>query len=462
MLLDFAIISALLVAAHLVRSRIQPLQALLLPTSVLAGLLALAGGQQGAQILPFSETARGESAMAGYPKELIAVLFATLYLGSRPKSPGPRAVLRSVGDTFFYNAAAYLGQFGAALLFGLYVLAPLFPDLNPAFALMLPAGFAGGHGTATVIGAALEQQGWSDAVNVGYAFATLGLLIGIAGGMLLINLGARFGWTRLVKSAAELPAEERSGFLPRDQQPPLGRETVSPIALDPLAWHVALVLAALAAAHLADHVWQGWFAASLPLFVLAMLAGAALQAGLNAVKLGEFVDRRIAARIGSSASDYLVAFGIGSIKLSVVAKYAAPIAVLALFGLAWCLVLFWFLGRRLCRNFWFERSLFVYGWATGIVGIGIILLRVVDPKFRSRTVEDYGLAYLLLGPIEVALLVILPPLVARGWIAAPAAVLLALFAACIALSARWVGWFSASPTELRAGEREAIQASEAN
>ena len=46
-----------------------------------------------------------------------------------------------MGDTFFYNLATELGQFGAALLFGLVVLAPLFPDLNDGFALMLPAGF---------------------------------------------------------------------------------------------------------------------------------------------------------------------------------------------------------------------------------------------------------------------------------------------------------------------------------
>jgi ESS family glutamate:Na+ symporter len=149
---------------------------------------------------------------------------------------------------------------------------------------------------------------------------------------------------------------------------------------------------------------------------------------------------------------------VASIQLTVVVQYALPISVMALFGLAFCVLLFWFAGPRLCRTFWFERSLFVYGWATGIVGTSITLLRVVDPRFRSRTLEDYGLAYLFIAPCEIALLVVVPPLVARGWVAGPAVVLLVLFVACLTLSARLVGWFRAPPTAVREGEQEIIAA----
>jgi ESS family glutamate:Na+ symporter len=270
----------------------------------------------------------------------------------------------------------------------------------------------------------------------------------------------RRGWTRLVKAAEELPEEERRGFLAGNRQRSMGWETVSPAALDPLAWHLALVLVVFAAAHLTNHLAHKVLPGNLtlPLFAVATLAGAALQQVLNAVGVGRYVDRHIVGRIGSCTSDYLIGFGVASIKLAVVVHYALPITVMALFGLVFCLLLFWFAGPRICRTFWFERSLFVYGWTTGIVGTSITLLRVVDPRFRSRTLEDYGLAYLFIAPFEITLLVVVPPLVARGWVAGPAAVLLVLFIACLALSARLVGWFRAPLTAVREGEQEIIAA----
>jgi ESS family glutamate:Na+ symporter len=448
MVMDFALMSVLLVAAQLLRSRVKLLQDFLLPAPLLAGFLGLAAGPQVLNVLPFRQP------LSGYPQELVVVLFGTLFLGARPKGPPLRTVVRQVGDTFFYNLAAEVGQYGAALAFGLLVLAPLFGGLPAGFALMLPAGFAGGHGTATVVGRALEKGGWAEATSVGYTFATVGLLAGLFGGLLLIHVGVRLGWTRLVRSAEQLPQAARRGFLPADRQESLGRQTVSPAALDPLAWHVGLALVPFAAVHLVDRLARQ----TLPLFAVAMLAGAALQKALDAVRLGQYVDRQVMARIGSCTSDYLVGFGVASIEISVVRQHAVPILVMSLFGLAYCLLLFWFVGRRICHNFWFERSLFVYGWATGVVATSITLLRVVDPRLRSRTLEDYGLAYLFIGPVEMVLLVVVPPLVAAGWVALPAALLLALFVACIALSARLIGWFRAPATALREGEKEIIEA----
>src|SRR5919198_564767 len=52
MLLDFALLSVLLVFAHLLRARVRLLQNLLLPAPILAGLLGLAGGPGGLDVLP--------------------------------------------------------------------------------------------------------------------------------------------------------------------------------------------------------------------------------------------------------------------------------------------------------------------------------------------------------------------------------------------------------------------------
>jgi ESS family glutamate:Na+ symporter len=425
---------------------------------MIAGFVALLAGPRGCKLLPFQDSDPGGAALESYPTMLVVVLFATLLLGARPPQRSGWRMLSRVGDTFFYNLASELGQFGLALLFGLYVLAACFPELPPAFALMLPAAFAGGPGTATAVASGLSPYGWEEALSVGLTLAMSGLLAGNIGGMMLINFAVRRGWTRLVSSIDAAPESRHPGFVPDDRQKSLGRETIDPMALDALTWHLALVLGAVGMAHFLREGWKSaWPGAyDVPLFVLALFAGAALQAALNLVGAGRYVDRRVMSRIGSVAADYVMAFGIAAIRPTVVKAYALPILVMALFGTIYSVALLWLVGRRVYRNFWFERSLFVYGWNTGVIGTGVALLRVVDPRLRTGTLEDYGLAYALIAVADVALLIFLPPLVGSGIILAPALVLTGAAAVCLVLSARLVGWFPESPTELRAGEREII------
>ncbi|MHC4442631.1 MAG: sodium/glutamate symporter [Planctomycetota bacterium] len=466
--MDFGLMSILLVIAHLLRSRLKLLQNAFIPSSIIAGILGLVGGWQFLDWLPFSMAATAKAplpAMAGYPGFLIVIIFATLFMGRRE---GPRTSIgtltKSVGDTFFYNLASLIGMYGLALLFGVLVLERLFPDLHSGFAMMLPVGFVGGHGTASAVGdffAQSETGQWAEALTIGNTFATVGILAAVFGGMLIINVATRRGWTRVVKSAGDMPASLKKGFVPDNEQVPMGRETVNSLALDPLTWHIALVLIAFAVAYyvkdLAGHFLSEDYV--IPAFCLSLLAGALLQKLLDLVRLGEYVDRRIMVRIGSSVADYLIAFGVASIQIKVVIAYAGPLAIMILFGIVFCVGLFWFVGRKIFRNFWFERSIFVYGWNTGVTGFAIMLLRVVDPKMKTPTLGDFGLAYLFISVAEIGTITVIPMLVAGGHILVPGIVLALCFLGCIFLSRYLVGWFSQPADALREGEEEVIAGS---
>jgi ESS family glutamate:Na+ symporter len=188
---------------------------------------------------------------------------------------------------------------------------------------------------------------------------------------------------------------------------------------------------------------------------LSMLAGVVIQKSLDGIKLGHYVDKHVMNRIGSWVTDYLVAFGVASIQVSVVMQYAVPMTILFLFGIVITAGFFGVLARRVFHNFWFERGIFVYGWNTGVVAIGVTLLRVVDPGFKTKTLEDYGLAYVFISLFEIAIVSMVPSFVAEGYIWQPAAVLLVGFAACIVLTRALSGWYANVPmTQLRAGEAE--------
>lgn len=240
-LFDFCLISALLFVSKIIRAKIPFIQRLYIPTALLAGFLGLALGPQGLGWLPFS----GE--IGNYAGILIAVLFGSMFLGNKKKSSFGQ-MFRSVGETFLVNCAAEVFQFGFFMLLGVAVLPLLFPGINRAFGLMLPAGFVGGHGTAAAVGEVIAENGWADATSIGQTFATVGLLVGILGGVVLINIFARRGETKAIKSVKELPEEMLSGLIPEEKRKPSGEETTSTMSIDTLSWHLGLVLCAVGAA----------------------------------------------------------------------------------------------------------------------------------------------------------------------------------------------------------------------
>jgi ESS family glutamate:Na+ symporter len=463
MLMDFGLMSVVLILSHLLRSKIKLLQYIYMPTSLIAGFIVLFCGWQFWDILPFAARENGTPYMSSYPYLLVVVLFGTLFLGkdSKTQKISFSKVIKGVGDTFFYNLASEIGQFGLAVLFGLFVLAPLFPELHQGFALMLPAGFAGGHGYATAIGKAFENYGWDEALTIGYTSATVGLMSGVIGGMLLINIATRLGWTRLVKDIKSLPKSMMTGFVPEKEQVSMGRETISPIALDPFTWHFALTMAAFAVAYLFYNFTKKLLPGSyeIPMMCISMLAGVVIQKILDGINLGHYVDKHVMNRIGSWVTDYLVAFGIASIQVSVVVKYAVPMTILFIFGIVYCMGILLLIAPRIFHNFWFERGIFVFGWNTGVVAIGVTLLRVVDPGFHSKTLEDYGLAYVFISFIEIAVVSLLPIFVAQGVILEPGLVLTISAIACIVLSGKICGWYGGVPaSQLREGESEVLAA----
>lgn len=449
---DFGVISTLIVFSHLLRNRLKILQNTYVPSAIIAGLLALFLGPQYLNLLPLSVAENGVYNMDTYPSFLVVLLFATLFLGKRKKEVSIKGAIEHAGDTFFFNLASILGQYGFSLLFGLLLLEPLFPYLPSGFSILLPAGFVGGHGTAAAVGTTLERYGFEGALSIGYASATVGILVGILGGMILINIGTRLGWTRMVHSVQEMPKSMRTGFVPEAEQQSMGKETISPIALDPLTWHIAIVVATAVFAYEISWALDSLLGISVPVFCVALITGAFLQRIMNMIKVGRYVDRQAVHRIGSMVTDYLVAFAIASMSLKVVVNFALPLIILFAFGTLFTLGFLWLLGRRMLRNFWFERSMVVFGWNTGTVATSMLLVRVIDPDMRSGVLEDFGISYFGVAFAEIAIVSLVPHFVASGMTFWPAVILISGFFLCIVLSRFMVGWFSKSPTEIRTGE----------
>lgn len=435
LLTDLGLVSVLLLVGALIRAKVQLVQRLFIPSSIIAGLLGLALGPNGAGIIPFSEQ------LSNYPGVLIAVFFGALGLGQQTFNF--RALVGRVGNLWSYSLAMYVLQWGLGLLFVIALLERIW-DLPRGFGLMLAAGFAGGHGSAAAVGSAFEGLGWAEATSLGFTTATVGVVVSIVGGLALIKWGVRHGQTQALADFEELPEELRTGLVPSEDRGPIGDATISPSSLEPLAFHLGLIAAVtMIGYYLSGVLGDLLFGVSVPAFAVAFLVGIATNVGLIWTRVAGYVDPPTVRSVSGTTIDLLVAFGIAAIVPSVVANYAVPLILLMLFGIAYCFVLFRYLAPRMFPGYWFERGMFTWGWSTASFAFGIALLRIVDPKLQSKTMEDTGLAYIGWAPMEIIVVTFAPFLVALGfsWVFIGGSLLVGFGA--LALS--WgLGWWASS------------------
>lgn len=405
LLVDAGIISALLLFGKFLRARVRFIQKLFVPPSLLAGFAGLVFGPELLGWLPLSDN------LGTYAGILIALVFATLPLTSTKGEGGTQRV----GRMWSYSQAGMLLQWALGGALGLFLLRQFWP-VDASFGLSMPAGFCGGHGTAAAIGQAFSQYGVEEMQSLAMTAATVGIIAAIIIGMWLISRGTRKGHTAYLSRYEDLPEELRTGILPKDKRHSMGEASFSAISLDSMTFNFAVVaFITLLGYGLSKAVALAWPVLMLPVFSCAFIAGILVRWVLRKTHTDSYLSKPILGHLSGAFTDYLVAFGVASIKLQVVAQFIVPLLILLITGLVCTLLYVFLVGRRIHREAWFEKSIFTWGWFTGTMAMGIALLRITDPDGKSRCLDDYALAYLYIAPVEIGLVTFSPILFTTGY-----------------------------------------------
>ncbi|MDN6706127.1 sodium/glutamate symporter [Corynebacterium glyciniphilum] len=425
LLTDVGWISLLLVIGNLLRRHVPVFRSLLLPSPITAGLLGLLLGPQVLGLIGLSD------AMGDYTTLLIAIVFAAMPYSMR----FDRSVRRGAKTMWSFSTGMFLGQWGVFILLGAILFQPVW-GTEDWFGMMLPVGFVGGFGTAAAVGSSLEAAGATAASSLGFTSATVGTLAAIVGGIIIANWGIRKGKTTELPAA--LPWDLRSGFIDKvSERPSIGKATTNPSSIEPLALHLGVLVLTVMAAHYINQGISHLFPdVSVPLFAMSFVVGIIGQLLLRAVRKPAYLDKDTISSISGASTDYLIAFGIASIVPAAIADYWVPLVILFVLGTAYCVFFCCVVAPRFFGEHWVERGLFGWGWATAAVATGIALLKIVDPKMKSGTMNEYGVAYIGFAPFEIGMTIIAPMAVIAGWTMGLGAAALVLAAAILA--APWV------------------------
>ncbi|PSK95411.1 ESS family glutamate:Na+ symporter [Murinocardiopsis flavida] len=401
------VLGLLVLAGVVLRLLIAPLRRLFIPAALIGGVLGAALGPYGAGLFPESMI----TTWAGLPGVLITIVFAPMLIGMR--IPNPRTSYHLIAPQLLFGYMSDFLMIGVPMLVCAALLMP-FWDVGAMFGTIIEVGWPGGHGTAAGMGPVYTELGWADGGALALASATAGLIFGIVVGMVLINVAARRG-----DLSTPTGGGDGGGYapevLPAGSRPVLGNVTLNKDLVDGLAFHGALIAAAV----LIGWVFQyllGLVVPGMPLFPMAMIGGAIVQAAIARTRLGDAVDPGSLRAIQGVALDLLVVSAVASITVPVVVDNIVPLAILVAVAAVIAVGFFYWAGPRLFRDAWFEHSIVSFGSQTAVASVGLMLLRSADPDLKTDAARSYALRAPFFSPIVGGgLLTAMLPLIAVNY-----------------------------------------------
>jgi ESS family glutamate:Na+ symporter len=416
-----ALLAFFLLAGTFLRAKVKVFQKMLLPASVIGGFLAMLIGPRiwgdfSPLVIVFGLTDDWINTWSLLPGILIVPIFASIPLGmfSNNKKESTVTLDRKANTGFvlvscgLFTAVTMLqGIIGFGTNLAYSAIRP--GTLYRTFGYELPSGFAGGHGTAGAVGKLLEGFGmeyWETAQGVTTTTATIGLIGGMAMGIIIINIAARKGKTAVLKNPQELPLTLKKGYTKDIHlQESVGRQTTMSSSIESISLHLSLILVAVGLGYYLRLSLLGLGLApfgALPVWFYAMFAMFIVDYLIAKLKLSWMIDNRLKSRIVGTISDFAIVSAIASIPVQAVLEYIVPIVIMSIVGfLITYLFVFKLYGWFYKDNAPFEHAIIAWGTGTGVMINGLMLLKICDPDYETPAMMNFSLGFSLMGMLNI-------------------------------------------------------------
>lgn len=439
LLIYISYLGVLILIGKFLRVKIKLFQRLYLPASLIGGFVGLILGPYMIGFIPQEIT----SVWGMLPGRLIDIVFACIFIGTT--LPKPKEVWEIAGPQLTYAWILDAFQWILGIGLALFVLKPIW-NIDPVIGTIVEVGWCGGHGTAGGMMEVYNSIGFTDGGDLALTSATVGMISGIIFGIVLINMAVRKNYCKILESPDQIDFDDLSGILPEDEEKVIAKSVITSSSVEPFAFHASLIGISII---IGSFMQTGLKMihpklSGVPLFPLTMIGGLIVQSIFNTTGKQHIVNRQIIERLQGLALDFLVVGAVASIKIPIVVKYALPLLILMCSALAMMVFLTWFLAPRFFQDdVWFERAIAEFGAQTGVLAVGLLLLRVVDPDFETNAPKAFAFERPFFSPfVGGGLITSVIPLMINEmgalkviliWIG----ILLALFG--VAFANKWIG-----------------------
>jgi len=372
---NFLLVLLLLGVGAFVTERIRWLSRFRIPPSLTMGLIALGFFTA----LPAYKQTDFFVHLQSLPREFIALVFACLFLQRTEKQQSSQRTFSHVIAEVSLVWVSVMGQVLIGIVGTVLVYRPFFGE-PMAFASVLETGFAGGHGTAVAMGPLLTQNGIAAGLEYGLFSATVGLVCGIAGGVWLIHRQRRHIHNETTHDAADAIAAID-----------LGKILVA-LALIAAAYWLGIFYKGIVEHEIVPLVGsEKLHNVRMPLFAYTLVGGLSLKFILRLAGLTYLIENQIILLLADVFLEILIFAGIAIINVRLLGQSLVPLLTLFAFGFFWNLFCHFKLRPKILPvPYSFELGVINFGMLNGTAATGLMLLKMIDPKFKTPAARVFA------------------------------------------------------------------------
>ena len=396
-LLQFGAIAGIMLLANFLRRKVPVVKKTLMPTAVLAGFLLL--------ILLMIlrkcgiETEKFKNTLETITYHGIALGFIALSLRVPDESEkkGTNRLTAPKSGALIVSSYTIQGMIG--LIIALALIHTIMPDLFAASGLLLPMGYGQGPGQANNIGTTYQNLGFAGGRSFGLSLAASGYLSACLVGVIFLNVLWRKG------KFARTSVEEESGSVTINTFQNQGEIPISE-SIDKLSIQMALVLGVYVITYfvirgitvLTGGLGEGLSKTISTLlwgfnFIVGTLIAMLLRVIFRSLRNRNLMTRQyqnnyLLSRVSGFAFDLMIIAGIALIDISDIKGLWLPFILMSVAGAAITLVYLQWMCKKVYPGYYYEGLLSMYGMMTGTISSGILLLREIDPLFKTPAANN--------------------------------------------------------------------------
>lgn len=396
-IIQFGIISMLLLIGNILRRKSKLINKSLLPVAVIAGFILL--GLKEFNIIQINTTF-----MEGLTYHMTGIGFIALSLrapNSREMKAGSLAAKSAGVKSGMIIVSTYLIQAVVGLTITILLGYTVMPDLFKASGILLPLGFGQGPGQAYNIGTTYQSLGFLGGSSFGLAIASMGFIwASIGGALYMFSLVKKKKLTLVGRiprnQAVTSDVVEDEGEIPLTEA--IDKFTIQ-IALIFLVYLATYLFAYGATELLSKATFLGNMADTISTLIWGFnfLIGSSIALLVNTIlaKLRkhkimhrQYQNNYMLNRISGTAFDFMIAAAISSIVIADLRALWIPLLLMTLAGGVVTIFYLKYIAKIVYPDYYNEGFFSMFGMLTGTISTGVLLLREIDPNFKSPAANN--------------------------------------------------------------------------
>lgn len=414
-IVQFGILAALLLLANVLRRKVAFFRKSLMPTAVLAGFLALIFRVTGLLNLELN-------VMEMITYHTIAIGFIAMSLQIPDKNEAIQKGDFTAAKSGALIVSTYLIQGLVGLIITITLALTVMPGLFKAAGIILPMGYGQGPGQANNVGSTYETLGFAGGQSFGLSIAAMGFVCACVVGVIYMNILKRRGTITGADHTAIAAKYTVDNFQSENEIP------VSE-SVDKFTVQFAMILVIYLATYLVTKGATSFLATYLPglsktvsalfwgfNFIIGSLLAIVCRNFFRVLTKAGIMTRQypnnyLLSRTAGFAFDFMVISGIAAIDFQDVRGLWLPFVLLSIAGGVVTLVWLQWLCKKIYPGYYHEGLLSMYGMLTGTISSGVLLLRELDPNFKTPAASNLvtGSSFAIVFGIPMLLLIGLAP-----------------------------------------------------